>query len=103
MQMTFFVVVHGCSKDIVAATLSKTVSYVTTWLQECCLQLNVSKTVGRYFIKTNKISPDPKIYVNGEKKLVKLQIVSQVDSQLSFKVHIDKLFNIYLTLNYVTK
>ncbi|XP_061607052.1 small fragment nuclease isoform X1 [Phyllopteryx taeniolatus] len=94
--------VHGRSKDTVAAKLTNTMSCVTTWLQECCLQLNVSKTVGMYFTKTNRVSPDPDILVNGEK----MQIVSQykylgliIDSQLSFKAHIDKLCkNIKLNL-----
>lgn len=64
---------------------------VTTWLQECCLQLNVTKTVGMYFSKTNKVSHNPDIYVAGQK----LEIVTQykylglvIDSQLSFKAHI---------------
>ncbi|XP_061653107.1 uncharacterized protein LOC133488791 isoform X2 [Phyllopteryx taeniolatus] len=94
--------VHGRSKDTVAAKLTNTMSCVTTWLQECCLQLNVSKTVGMYLTKTNRVSPDPDILVNGEK----MQIVSQykylgliIDSQLSFKAHIDKLCkNIKLNL-----
>lgn len=44
--------VYGCSKNTLAVTLSKTMSFVTTWLQECCPQLNISKTVVMYFSKT---------------------------------------------------
>lgn len=67
---------------------------VTTWLQENCLQLNVSKTVGMYFTKTNKESNNPDIYVSGQS----LQIVTQykylglkIDSQLTFKAHIESI------------
>uniref|UniRef100_A0A3B1IW78 Reverse transcriptase domain-containing protein n=1 Tax=Astyanax mexicanus TaxID=7994 RepID=A0A3B1IW78_ASTMX len=90
---TFFFV-HGHTKDIVAAKLIKTMSCVTTWMQKCCLELNTSKTVGMYFTKTNRVSSDPDIHVNGER----LQIVNQykylgliIDSELSFKAHIGKL------------
>lgn len=85
--------VHGRTKDTVAVKLTKTMSCVTTWLQECCLQLNVSKTVAMYFTKINRVSPDPDIHVNGEKIQISqykyLGLI--IDSQLSFKAHIDKL------------
>lgn len=55
--------VHGRSKDTGAAQLIKTMSRVTAWLQECCLQLIISKTVDMHFTKTNRVSPDPNILV----------------------------------------
>ena len=86
--------VHGRSKDVVAAKLTQAMTRVTTWLQESCLQLNVSKTLGMFFSKANSVSDNPDIYVAGEK----LQIVSQfkylgllIDSQLSFKGHIERV------------
>jgi len=56
------------------------------------------KTVGMFFIKNNKASPNPDIIVAGEK----LQIVNQykyhglvIDSHLSVKAHIEKIcFNL---------
>uniref|UniRef100_A0A3B3BYE4 Reverse transcriptase domain-containing protein n=1 Tax=Oryzias melastigma TaxID=30732 RepID=A0A3B3BYE4_ORYME len=64
--------VHGCSKIAAAAKLARAMSCVGSWLQESCLQLNISKTVGLYFSETNKASPDPNIEINGEK----IEIVS---------------------------
>lgn len=85
--------VHGRFKDIVADKLTKAMTRVTSWLQENCLQLNISKTVGMFFSKTNLASFNPDIIVAGEK----LQIVNQykylglvIDSYLSFKAHIKK-------------
>uniref|UniRef100_A0A8C1Z289 Reverse transcriptase domain-containing protein n=1 Tax=Cyprinus carpio TaxID=7962 RepID=A0A8C1Z289_CYPCA len=89
--------VHGRSKDIVADKLTKAMTRVTSWLQENCLQLNISKTVGMFFSKTNRASFNPDIIVAGEK----LRIVNQykylglvIDSHLSFKAHIEKLCKI---------
>uniref|UniRef100_A0A3B3BZN4 Reverse transcriptase domain-containing protein n=1 Tax=Oryzias melastigma TaxID=30732 RepID=A0A3B3BZN4_ORYME len=86
--------VHGRSKTAVTAKFAKAMSCVGSWLQESCLELNISKTVGMYFSKTNRASPDPDIEINGEK----IEIVSHfkylgltIDSQLSFKTHIEKL------------
>lgn len=53
--------VNGRTKDTVGAKLTDIMSCVTTWLQQCCLQLNISKTVGMYFTKIDKLSPDPDI------------------------------------------
>ena len=45
--------VHGLTKTEVAAKLTNAMVKITAWLNQCCLQLNVSKTVGMFFSKTN--------------------------------------------------
>ena len=87
MQIIVFFV-NGRSKADVVDKLTRSMAQVTTWLRECCLQLNVSKTVSMFFCKTNKPTSDHHIIVAGEK----LQIVSEfkylgvlIDSNLSFK------------------
>ena len=92
MQMIVFFV-HGRSKADVVHKLTRSMAQVTTWLRECCLQLNVSKTVSMLFCKTNKPTSDHHIIVAGEK----LQVVSElkylgvlIDSNLTFKAHVKK-------------
>ena len=65
--------VHGRSKADDADTLTRSMAKVTSWLQECCLQLNVSKTVSMFFCKTNRSTSDHHIMVEG----AKLQVVSE--------------------------
>lgn len=40
--------------------------YGTAWLKQCCLQLNVSKTVCMFFTKTNSSSVEPDACIRGE-------------------------------------
>lgn len=48
---------HGKNANEAAKTVTTEMSKVVTWLQSCCLTLNVDKTVAMYF--TNKrISTD---------------------------------------------
>ena len=91
-----FFFIHCRSKADVVDKLTRSMAQVTTWLRECCLQLNVSKTVSMFFCKTNKPTSDHHIIVAGEK----LQVVSEfkylgvlIDSNLSFKAHDKKTCN----------
>ena len=85
------VYVHSNTKAQVAAKLTNIMVKVTEWLNQCCLELNVSKTMGMFFTKINSKILDPDIFVAGEK----LQIVPKLkylgiilDSTLSFRSHI---------------
>ena len=49
--------VHGLSK-------TDAMVRITAWLNQCCLQLNVSKTVGMFFFKTNYSSENPDALVS---------------------------------------
>ena len=84
--------VHGRNKAEVAAILTNSMTQVTAWLEQCRLQLNVSKTVSMFFTKTNN-SEEAYINVSGEQ----LQVVNEfkylgvlLDSNLSFKAHVKK-------------
>ncbi len=88
--------VHGSSMTQVADKLTNSMAHVTAWLKQCCLQLNVSKTVCMFFTKKNSPSVEPDIFVSGER----LQVVSEykylgvlVDSKLSFKAQVKKVCN----------
>lgn len=77
----------------VADKLTNSMTHVTAWLKQCCLQLNVSKTVCMFFTKKNSPSVEPDISVSGER----LQVVSEykylgvlVDSKLSFKAQVKR-------------
>lgn len=83
--------VHGSSKTEVADKLTNLMVKVTTWLNQCCLQLNVSKTLGMFFTKSHKITKDVDILVSGEQ----IQIVQEhkylgihLDSKLNFRSHV---------------
>ena len=83
--------VHGLTKTEVAAKLTKAMLKITAWLNQCCLQLNVSKTVGMFFSKTNDCSENPDVLVSGEK----LEIVKEfkylgiiLDSNFNFRAHV---------------
>lgn len=69
--------VHGLTKTEVAVKLTNAMVKITAWLNQCCLQLNVSKTVCMFFSKTNDSSENPDVLVSGEK----LEIVKE------FKYH----------------
>ena len=88
--------VYGKTKAEVAAILTKAMTKVTTWLEQCCLQLNVSKTVSMFFTKTQSSTDNPHITVSGEN----LQVVNEfkylgvwMDSNLSFNTHVQKISN----------
>ncbi len=65
--------VHGRTKADVAAKFTNSMAQVITWLKECCLQLNVSKTVTMFFCKTNRPTSGPHILVAGKQ----LQVVGE--------------------------
>ena len=88
--------VHGGSMTQVANELTNSMAHVTARLKQCCLQLNVSKTVCMFFTKTNSSSVEPDVFVSGER----LQVVSEykylvvlIDSKLSFKAQVKKVCN----------
>lgn len=64
---------------------------ITAWLNQCCLQLNVSKTVCMFFSRTNDSTENPDVHVSGEK----LEIVKEfkylgtiLDSTFNFRAHV---------------
>lgn len=59
--------VHGSTKTQDAAKLINSMVNVTAWLNLCCLQLIVSKTMGMFFIKTNGSSVNSDVFGSGEK------------------------------------
>lgn len=88
--------VHGSCMTQVASEPTSSMVHVTAWLNQCRLQLNVSKTVGMFFTKTHSSSVEPDVSVSGER----LQIVSEIkylrvmiDSKLSFKAQVKKVCN----------
>ena len=90
--------VYGRAKADVVDKFNRSVAQVTTWLGECCLQLNVWKTVSMFFCKTNKPTCDHHIIVAGEN--VQVMSVSKylgvlIDSNLSFKAHVKKNLQYY--------
>lgn len=58
---------RGGSTTQVANELTNSMVHVTGWLKECCLQLNVSKTVCTFFTKTSSRSVEPGVFVSGER------------------------------------
>lgn len=85
--------IHGPSKTAVATKLTNAMVKISEWLNQCSLQLNVSKTVGMFFTKTTNSTANPDIVISGEK----LQIVTEfkylgilIDSKLNFNSHITK-------------
>ena len=88
--------VDGGSLTQVANELTNKMVHVTAWLEQCCLQLNVSKTVYMFFTKTKSSCVEPDVFVSGER----LQVVSQykylgvlIDSRLNFKAQVKKVCN----------
>ncbi len=80
----------------VANELTESLVHVAAWLEQCCLQLNISKTVCMFITKTKNLSVVPDVSVSGER----LQVVSEykylgvlIDSKLSFKVQVKKVCN----------
>uniref|UniRef100_A0A8C2IBW3 Reverse transcriptase domain-containing protein n=1 Tax=Cyprinus carpio TaxID=7962 RepID=A0A8C2IBW3_CYPCA len=80
--------IHRSSISQVASEPTESLVHVTAWLEQCCLQLNISKTVCMFFTKTNSSSVVPDVFVSGER----LQVVSEykylcvlIYSRLSFK------------------
>ncbi len=79
--------IHGSSVSQVANELTESLVHVAAWLEQCCLQLNISKTVCMFIAKTKNLSVVPDVFVSGER----LQVVSEykylgvlIDSKLSF-------------------
>lgn len=88
--------IHGNNVQQVSNELTKSLVKITAWLEQCCLQLNVAKTVGMFLSKTNSTSVVPDVFVSGER----LQVVSEykclgvlIDSRLSFKAQVKKVCN----------
>ncbi len=88
--------VHGRDKEQVAIKLSLVMDKISNWLKSSCLTLNIEKTVGMYFVKSNKVKDMSNIYVNGQK----INIVTEIkylgvhlDQTLSFKKHIKRMCN----------
>lgn len=61
---------HGTSKQQAEEKLIKALNGIRTWLNMSCLKLNTSKTVGLFFSKKSKTSPDPDITLMGENLLI---------------------------------
>jgi len=87
---------HGSNLGDVAKELTTSMANVTTWLTQCCLQLNISKTVCMFFTKRNSDSVEPDVFVSAER----LTVVSEYkylgvlfDSNLSFKSQVKKVCN----------
>ncbi len=88
--------IHGSSVSQVANELTESLVHVAAWLEQCCLQLNISKTVCMFITKTKNLSVVPDVFVSGER----LQVVSEykylgvlIDSKLSFKAQVKKVCN----------
>ena len=86
--------VHGLTKTEVAAKLTNAMVKITAWLNQCCLQLNVSKTVAMFFSKTKDSSENPDVLVSGEKfEIVKefkyLGII--IDSNFNFRAQVRRV------------
>lgn len=80
----------GKNADEVAVKLTQAMSKITSWLNHCCLQLNVSKTVGMFFSK-NHLYPQSDIFISGQR----LDVVTKfkylglhIDSHFSFADHV---------------
>ena len=56
---------HGRSKADFVHKLTRSMAQITTWLRECCLQSNFSKTVSMFFCKTNKTTSDHQRKITG--------------------------------------
>lgn len=89
------ILAYGKSAEEVASKLTEAVSWISIWLEQSCLQLNISKTVTMFFSKNN-INIEPEIFISGER----LQVVTEykylglyIDSNLNFKTHIKKVSN----------
>lgn len=46
---------HATTAQLAAGRLTKAMEGVTEWLDQSCLTLNVSKTKGMFFTKTNNV------------------------------------------------
>ena len=85
---------HGNSTARVADQLTDSLQHIKKWLNQNCLQLNVSKSVCMFFSKTKIHCPEPEVVVDGER----LRVVSDfkylgvlIDNNLTFKEHIKKV------------
>uniref|UniRef100_A0A8C1JD21 Reverse transcriptase domain-containing protein n=1 Tax=Cyprinus carpio TaxID=7962 RepID=A0A8C1JD21_CYPCA len=85
---------YAKTAESAAEKLKAATEKITQWLEQSCLSLNISKTKGFFFSKTNVKPPDVDICINGEK----IEIVNEfnylgiiLDSNLSFKKHIKKM------------
>lgn len=90
------VFVHANSAAQAADLLSKSMQKITEWLNQNCLQLNISKTVCMFLSKSKSRCVEPDIVVAGER----IQVVSEfkylgvyIDNNLTFKSHIKKVCN----------
>ena len=80
--------VHGNSSTQAASKLTQSLSHVAAWLKQCCLQLNVTKTVCMFFSKSKTHTIPPDVYISGEQLHVVTEykyLGSIIDSRLSFK------------------
>lgn len=75
--------IHGRDMEQVASKLSLAMDKISNWLKSSCLTLNIEKTVGMYFAKSNKVKDMPNIYVNGQK----INIVTEIKY---LGVHLDQ-------------
>lgn len=87
---------HGKTAAEVAIKLTDVLVKVTSWLNHCCLQLNVSKTVCMFLSKSSRIDTEQDITISGHR----LKVVSEykylglhLDSHLAFKTHIKRVCN----------
>jgi len=53
--------------ELTAEKLKAAMERNTQWLEQSCLSLNIGKTKGMFFSKTNVQSPNVDIFINGEK------------------------------------
>lgn len=87
------IIIDSSSVSQVANKLTESLVHLSAWLELCCLQLNISKTVCMTFSKSDRLSVVPDVFVSGER----LQVVSEykylgvlIDSKLSFKSQVKK-------------
>lgn len=66
--MLTIVYVYGITKTEVATKLTHAIRKITTWLNKCFLQQNISKTVAMFFTITNSLSVDPDVLLDSSLK-----------------------------------
>lgn len=58
---------------------------ISNWLKSSCLTLSTERTVGMYFVKSNKVKDMPNIYFNGQK-------ITSIKGIKYLGVHLDQCF-----------
>ena len=87
---------HGKTAEEAATKVTDVLENITSWLNNNCLQPNISKTVFMFFSKGHSIITEQDAFFSGRR----LQVVSEykylgvhIDTNLNFKTHIKKVCN----------